>query len=627
MKYCLLLLTVTLTFFVKAQSLTESQALAFADQLYQVEILSQKGKNKLIEQIQQNNFERTGRRSLQDGSIPVIGKLSVSNLLLFCAQAFGDEFYYRTGLTQQMEMLNAIQKKNKPTSDEDLEKLARALEKKWRESEAFQIEERISAEDTLPAAAQSFAIHPFSIPQAKEYGLIHPNRSALGKTVTRTANDLRKIGLIDEKIHQEVIREIHAQGLFYEMLVVGYAAQRATFYEDFQRNKAEEVTFLQRLKEKRVLSAANYERLMASYQPYELKEKFDLIPYCNHALVFDLSTYPLEPSRYYEQIFKEMKRIIPDFTYSNLTVTITPNPEFDSDLIQQNATISFVMDGRRYSNTFFHNYIRKVPQPDEKPDTLPQVSTEFHKGINKWLADRNSPERLYYANKFEQGYAYNHKTFGLILLTEEQFKAWGTYNSDYFLFEQSHDNSFNSENIYQIIGQYEQIGLFSHLNQSEKAEAIRKVEESEIDGYCSILVHFPRTIVYFDWETGNLENPYQELTQRFGEASRGGFTPTKISDTFQKDWKKKKTKYSFQFKGKTYVAELEMNGDWLDPKFLELIEKSLSENKVDGGFYYCLDNGQAGGYIFLTKAQHQHLQQNQPSLFPNLKGEDGLEGR
>jgi hypothetical protein len=604
-----------------AQTLTKSQAIAYAQQLYQVEILSVKGKQELIKRIEAGDLERP---SIQADSIVIKQGVSVSKLLFFCSQAFDNELHYRSGIALSMEMANQIQKKtgNQPGKEIYVEKLSKVYEQRWLASEAYQIEQRIATEDTLPETANGWTVYPPLQPQTKDHGYIHSKRSALGKTITRTLNDLRRIGLIDEKIHRDVLTEIRAGNAYLEMLVVGFAAQRAAYYEDFADNRAKEIAFLQHLKEKQVLSEANYRKLVASYQAYELKKKFDFLPYCNQAKVFDLATYPLEPAQYYEQIFKQVKQILPDFNYRNLTIELQSQQGQDTEFIEQNVSISFEVDGRKYRNHFYHNSVRKVPQSDDRPDSLPRISTHFHKGINKWLADKNSPQRLYYANKFEAGSAYSSHMFGLIQLTEEQFKAWGTYHSDYFLSKQSHDNTFNSDNIQRIAAEYERIGLFSHLTAAEKDQARIKLEESEIDSYQSILLCYPKTIVYFDWETGNLENPYQALTSRFSEASRGAFMPTKIKDTFQKDWKKKKTRYGFEWKGKQYEVELKMSSDWLDPKFIELIEKAMTENQLDGKMYYCLDDGQAAGYIFLTKAQHQYLKAKQPALFPDSTGKE-----
>lgn len=63
---------------------------------------------------------------------------------------------------------------------------------------------------------------------------------------------------------------------------------------------------------------------------------------------------------------------------------------------------------------------------------------------------------------------------------------------------------------------------------------------------------------------------------------------------------------------------LDFNSDWLAPEFLELLKKALKENNVDGDFYYCVDNGQESGYIFLSSKQHEFIQRNYPAL---LKGD------
>ncbi|MCU0354589.1 MAG: hypothetical protein MUD08_12770, partial [Cytophagales bacterium] len=136
--------------------------------------------------------------------------------------------------------------------------------------------------------------------------------------------------------------------------------------------------------------------------------------------------------------------------------------------------------------------------------------------------------------------------------------------------------------------------------------------EKEIRNFFDMLICFPKTINFFDWETGNLHNPYEELTKAFADVSRGAFTPTEIIDQFEKDWNKKTTPYGFRFKGKTYSEQLNMNGDWLDSRFFELIEEALADNGVDGKFYLCVNDG----YIFLTQNQYEYLKETQPELFP-----------
>ena len=59
---------------------------------------------------------------------------------------------------------------------------------------------------------------------------------------------------------------------------------------------------------------------------------------------------------------------------------------------------------------------------------------------------------------------------------------------------------------------------------------------------------------------------------------------------------------------------LPFSGDWLEPAFLDMIRRALKENNVDGDIYYCIDNGQESGYIFLTHDQRKFIKDNYPDL-------------
>ena len=201
----------------------------------------------------------------------------------------------------------------------------------------------------------------------------------------------------------------------------------------------------------------------------------------------------------------------------------------------------------------------------------------------------------------------------MIFLNEEQSKELN--QGSYFLSDESFDNRFNTKGVEKILQDFESIGLFSHLTKEEFKEGRLLLESKEITDFNDILFAFPKTIVSFDWETGNLTNPYQELTNRFGLASRGVFNPVNIKDDFGIALdKEKKVEYSFSFMNKIYSSQLDMQGDWLDPKFMAIIEKSLSENEIDGKFQFCYDNGQETGFIFLSQKQLEFIESKYPDL-------------
>jgi hypothetical protein len=148
-------------------------------------------------------------------------------------------------------------------------------------------------------------------------------------------------------------------------------------------------------------------------------------------------------------------------------------------------------------------------------------------------------------------------------------------------------------NIQSVINDLSNIGLFEHLNEEELTAAKECLDSKLVGSFSELLCCYPKTLVVFDWETGNLENPYEELTKKLSLASRGSFTPAHIQDGFSKGFsgKRKNIPYNFVFKDKKYEAMLEFDGDWLDYSFFEMIQQALEENNVAGKFYHTYSDG------------------------------------
>jgi len=250
-------------------------------------------------------------------------------------------------------------------------------------------------------------------------------------------------------------------------------------------------------------------------------------------------------------------------------------------------------------------------------DSLVPISMGFHKPINQWLADQNAKHRLHFANKSKAGLAYGKDEFGLIVLTEEQVKAWGD-NTAYFLSRENFNNQFNRVNTQKHIAFYDSLGLFSHLSPAEISEGTMKAKNQLIDSYSRILYCFPKLIFNFDWETGNLDNPYEALVNKFGGISKGNFQPFDIFDDFRENWEAETTSLSFIVNGQQYQQTLEMKSDWLDPNFLSLIDKALKDHAINGAFIYVEEENGYGGYLFLTPEQHEILKKRQPEFFSYL---------
>jgi len=551
-----------------------------------------------------------------DSGISMTNDLSSAQILGFLADVFGHEFYYRSGLIEQQALITEINTRNETDFQEMQKRVKEKLEEESPNFKGPKIEEKIEYEENAIIPDDiGYTIAPFSIGTlpVNEYGFIHEKCSVLGKTFFTTFSKLKEIGLIDQKIHDEIVKVVSKLNIPIETYAMNYATSRAIFYEDYEEEKVEEYEFIKNLHKYNLISDKNLKILLKEEKEQRLRSKYELIKYCENAKVFDINNYSIDASQGYQEIFEEIKTLLPDTKIKNFKAEIiTGIEEWGGDLLEENLSISFDVNGNTYSCQSFYDFKKINPETNEtlEQDTILRISDDFHKGINKYLADKNSDYRLYFSEKDEIGQVYDNE-FSVILMTEKQAAAWGEHTYD-LLSRENHSNEFNTKNIQKFIAACDSLGLFSHLSQEEIDKAHKCIEELQNRDYQSVLYCFPKTIVAFDWETGNLENPYEELTLAFGEASRGAFTPTNIIDTFEDSWKKETTLYSFEFKGKTYQEELPMKTDWLDYGFMKLMEKAMEEHHVAGEFRYCGYNGS----IFLSDAQHEYLKKNYPTLFP-----------
>jgi hypothetical protein len=242
-------------------------------------------------------------------------------------------------------------------------------------------------------------------------------------------------------------------------------------------------------------------------------------------------------------------------------------------------------------------------------DIMSGAQFDFNIGINKWLCDKNSPYRLYSA------YDADHDIV-LILLTEQQMLLWQRQEDMVYFDPEDHTSTFNSMAIEKAIKDFDSIGLFSHHSQIQIDSGIVAVQKRKIRSYADILTSFRNVILTFDWEAGNLENPYEELTLKMAAISRGEFAPTTVIDDFDENSFKPGAviHYAFDFMGRHYSADLPATDDWLAPQFFELIQTALTDARAQGRYHQCIDNGQEVGYIYLTKAQRDFLIQNYKGL-------------
>ncbi len=555
-----------------AQQITMDETKVFADKLVAKQILTKKGKEAFLKQVAEKKIEVEHRSTVKQISYTE-DELSKELVLEFCANAF---------LSAQAHRIFGKSK----------------------------VETKIKAEDSIPDGRAFYSSDYFGASLKEDF--IHPKRSTMGLTRTRTLEDFKETALINDVVYNECLLKLKDGSIIDEPALLRYMTKRSIYYRYYDFNKKEQEEYIEELVKAGILNKEGQGKLLSSYKDHELKRICDMLLYSDRYILVDVSAYEPKPEIVYPVIFEHIRRLIKGFDYNNLSIAI--KEEKESDLIRQDIDLGFIASGNNYHHLFFHDYRREVYDAVHPERTPSHVDQDFHKGINKWLTDQESPYRLYTVNIPGEGEGpYGEKKVGLLLLKENEARIIS--EDSYLLSRETFDNRLSKRNIEKLLTEFSDQGFFSHLSRQQIDSARQSIALSDIGSVEDILLHFPETIVFFDWETVNLENPYQELTERFVRAARGAVVVTNIIDEYKKGWEKaKKIEYGFTMNERKYEAMLLFNDDWLAPEFMEMFQKALKENNIDGHLYYCVDNGQEAGYIFLTAKQHQFVKSSYPDL-------------
>lgn len=559
-----------------AQLITIKQAEAYGNELVRFGFMTAKGKKVLIEEINKGNIEVEHASTVKSVSY-TSAELSKETVLQFCLAAL---------ITERTSRLS---------------------------NKGIKIENKISPKEPLDdSSSRTFSLMDALGARENYKGCITRETSVFGSTRIKTLGSVMKSGLIDERIFNECRNALAAKQIQDEVDLLQYMLYRSTYYRFYDFNRREQESYIDELVKHGILTEEKKVILIQSYKEWELKTVPEILTHSSRYMLVDFQAYEPAPKQTYPVIFEAVKKLLPGFQYSDLDVQTVESTE--TDLIRQDLHISFTVNGFGYIHRFFHNYKKQNPDP-QNPDPEPQrVDQDFHKGINKWLMDIESPYRLYTIMiPDDDENVYRIATVGLLLLKKGEDSLFS--GNSYAISREIFDGRLSQQNLARLLTDLDRNSFFSHLTPSEIENAKKKIASSEINSIEDVLGLFPRTVVIFDWETGNLENPYEQLTNEFMYASRGAFKITDITDEFKKGWQRaRRVKYGFTMNGKRYEKMLQFEDDWLDPGFLELLETALAEQKVDGSIYYCVDGGQVAGYIFLTATQYQFTKEAFPDL-------------
>ncbi|MDF1694800.1 MAG: hypothetical protein P1U56_03175 [Saprospiraceae bacterium] len=608
--------------FSTAQKLTVEEGNALADGLYDIELLSDKGRKELKELININKFERPLTNLIEFGGPKVKRGLSKSQVLIYLRDAFFTDYYHRTGILRRralMEKFGPINIKGNTTSKE-AQKQIKAYHHKIDELmvdfEGFEIEKAIPFEGDSSVLGWTAFPSLLGSKIGDEINRIHSKRSVMGKTKTRTLRDLLALRLINPYVFEKIEKKIHSHKVS-EHELLSMAVDETMPFEDVVENQNNVRSYIQHLYQQNVVPKDNLADAMEYNSQTIPIQLFDLVPYFQLGRIFKLEDFDSNAEIGYKQIYESMQLIVPDFKFTEFESKVVYNKDpWGGDFVESKIQIQFKVKDRIYKGETFLNFYPKDSIIEKEPLI---VRGDIHVLVNKFLLDEASPYRLFFVKKkkvFDS--AIDESEFGLVVLDKNEYDALGKVNTNQYLSREDFDLSFSTMQIEQSIDAFMENGLFAHLTPSEIADGMDCVFSSTIENYPSILSCFENVVTYFDLETGNYKNPYEELTRNFASISRGAFRPERIVDTFSDSWGKNNTKFGFELGNKKYEIQLKSNFDWLDPEFLSLINQARRENNIEGQWYLCSDDGEVRGYIFLNDEQYEFLKENYSDLFLDL---------
>jgi len=419
---------------------------------------------------------------------------------------------------------------------------------------------------------------------------------------------LKSSSIINEIQFQQFSAKISNNEFSHSLQLLLSITAQVAFQEHMNPEKLK--VFASKLKSKEIASV-KYDQLISVINKGQLQNPIDFLNYCNKAVIVYEHDYENEPEKYLEQIHKKTASIFPELAFTDFEFQIVLDSTIsDHESKFYNFIVSLKSNGKKYKQkSFYHLYSKTKDQYfGEKID-----EQEYYNIFNKILADLQSPYRLHEVEAY-QGDAMKGKVFGIIALSKEQADSLRS-DDDYFSPSyESFKNTLTSKNIANAIGEYQRIGLLSHLTAAQIEKAKETAAEQQNINLNDVLIAFPDVIYRFDTELANLEAPYDELIKEYQKISHQDFNPTEVSDNFDIA-KNKEVVVRFKLGAKLYKETFKIENDWIDPKFFDFIKAVVTENKLKGQFYELYTGGQEASIIYLTKHQYEYLSANKLLIF------------
>lgn len=438
--------------------------------------------------------------------------------------------------------------------------------------------------------------------------LNNENQIKLNSSLNELLKKIEFCGLINKIQYDQYVNYINSNEFTLELLFLKDLANFVAFEEWINPNNLE--LFSTKMYENKIISKEENKRLIKAIKNKKIKTPYQLLDFCKQAIFFDLSKFSNDPNIYLEKIHKETSQILTELNFTNFDFEIKVDSLSSyGDYISHDLVVELYSNQTVYKQKSFispdnigvdNNFLGKI---DEQ---------EYYKIFNKILIDSKSPYRLHLVRS-----NYNHRQvsyqqyYGIIALKKEQVDMFRTGGSYLDLSYENYQNNLSSSEITKIINDYKRIGLLNHLDKGQIEQSILKIAENNMRNINDILYSFPNTILSFDVELDNLENPYEEIIKGYSDISHKQFNPKNVTDNF--DLQKDKVNLEFIINDKKYQKDIEVHSDWIDTNIFEFIKNVVKENNLNGQFYELYGDG--ANIIYLTPKQYKFIRKNKLLIF------------
>ena len=434
-------------------------------------------------------------------------------------------------------------------------------------------------------------------------------------------DQLNQTGVLSERVYAQLQTDLNEDQISVPRLY-NLALDRMLLFEAL--DPARVAPILDRFYDAGMISASGRHDLLAALDAGSLNDPIEFLQYMDQAVVFDLRNYPNQPEAYFLDIHQAIAEMLletglivgmSDFNFEfvlrsnqfwQVILESLEAHQIDDDRLTIPNRYDVIVSTQVGDRYYEHINLHRTPQSEE--DFLGRLDLEELVNLfNKIFRDQASDYRLhtvvpsysYYDSRIS---ADRDSRFGVLALTETQAQIY--FNRASLQLDPAAE--LTSDRIEEILTLFEQIGLVGHLSAEQIAAARDRIARQYITGPDELLAAFDDVLLRFEWESGNIDNPYQALTEDFAAISRGYFAPTQITNEF--DWETQTAAQTFVLNGIQYSQKLEFNGDWLDPQFFEFIQSVAAQAVSQGQFYPIYDRYGMSGYLFLTDDQYAALQ-------------------